>query len=83
MLAVDFESHVVSRDGFTDCRRFNYSCTVDKFSIGITSAIFGVWILYLVMWALSLYRAIKGLQSIPYNNYKMANLSVRMQVIQS
>ncbi|KAK9865737.1 hypothetical protein WJX84_003638 [Apatococcus fuscideae] len=78
--SLNFESHVVSTDGFTDCRFFNYSCTVDAFSIGLTCAIFGMWVLYLVLWALSLYRAIKGLQRIPYNNFKMANLNVRMQV---
>ncbi|KAK9866093.1 hypothetical protein WJX84_001319 [Apatococcus fuscideae] len=75
-----FEDHIASTNGQTDCHKFNYTCNVDGFSLGVTCAIFACWITYLVMWALSLYRAIKGLQRIPYNSFKMANLSCRMQV---
>ncbi|KAK9866320.1 hypothetical protein WJX84_007327 [Apatococcus fuscideae] len=75
-----FPVHIVDRQGAHDCRGYNYTCVPSGTSLALTCAILGIWVLYVLVWFHALLRAMRGLQKVPYKIYRMANMSIQVQL---
>ena len=63
-----------------ECAVQAQNCHLQTVTLVIVICVWGLLILYLLLWFLYMWRAYRDLQKHQYMHYKMGNLNVRMQV---